>query len=76
LNASLHKWGFVATYGELMAAITATSTVNYHRDTKKNPQPITLPMPFSGGESAEPDVTPAERAALRADLIKRSAFAT
>lgn len=59
-----------------MAAITASSTINANRDTKKHPDPIRLPMPYRDDAGKQADVTPEERAALRAALLRRSAFAS
>ncbi|WP_166790642.1 MULTISPECIES: hypothetical protein [unclassified Cryobacterium] len=48
--------------------------MNANRDIEKNPDPLVLPAPWPDDDPAE-IVTPEERAALRADLISRSAFA-
>jgi hypothetical protein len=58
----------------MIAHITATSTVNANRDTKKHPQPFLLPAPWLG-EGKDEEVTPEERAKLRARLLRHSAFA-
>lgn len=49
--------------------------MNANRDTKKNPQPIELPVPWNRGQSAAEQVTDEERAALKAKLLRHSAFA-
>jgi hypothetical protein len=59
-----------------MSALTASSTLNSNRDPKKAPDPIDLPMPWPAKQSKSADVTPEERSALRAELLKRSAFAS
>jgi hypothetical protein len=66
----------VAGYGEVMTGLAASSTLNSNRDPKKAPDPIDLPMPWPATSSKSADVTPEERAALRAQLLKRSAFAS
>ena len=76
LNASINDWAFAAGYGEVMGAITASSTINANRDPKKHPDPIRLPMPYRDEATKTADVTPEERAALRADLVRRSAFSS
>lgn len=45
-----------------------------HRDSKKHRESIRLPMPWQHTQEGVADVTPEERAALRAELTRRSAF--
>lgn len=52
----------------------ATSAVNANRDPKVVKKPIELPVPWGRNESATEQVTDEERANLRADLARRSAF--
>jgi hypothetical protein len=74
LNAAEGGWEFAATYGEQMAFLHSSSFINANRDTKAHPQPIRLPNPWPDEEKAE-EVTEEERAALRARLVRHSAFA-
>lgn len=67
------KWSFVAGYGEVMAATSASVLLNVNRDRKLFPKPIELPMPWDEDE-AEP-VTPERRVELKQQLRRRSAFA-
>jgi hypothetical protein len=48
--------------------------LNANRDTKRHPEQIELPAPWPSKPKAE-QVTPEEHAALRARLLKHSAFA-
>lgn len=64
------------SYGELMTALQTQSVLNVNRDEKAHPDPIRLPMPWPEGTGKHADVTPEERAALRAQLLRRSAFAS
>jgi hypothetical protein len=57
-----------------MASLHASSFINSNRDVKKHPKPILLPVPWPD-KSKESDVSPEEKARLRAVLIKHSAFA-
>lgn len=74
LNAHLNGWDFAAGYGEVMAAVHANSFMNVNRDEKKQREPFELPLPWSSSQKQE-QVTPEERAVLRASLLRRSAFA-
>lgn len=47
--------------------------MNANRDVKAHPDPVELPTPWK--HTQEVDVTPEERAQLRAELEARSAFA-
>ena len=47
--------------------------MNANRDTTVHPDPVSLPTPWATQQDA--DVTTEERAALRAELAARSAFA-
>jgi hypothetical protein len=75
LNADINGWDYAAGYGEVMSGIHASAFLNANRDTKLHPKPIVLPMPWPN-ETAVEDVTPEERAKLRASLLRRSAFAS
>jgi hypothetical protein len=57
-----------------MAGIHASAFMNANRDDKKHPEPFDLPLPWPK-VAAVADVTPEERAELRASLLRRSAFA-
>ncbi|MFC5930934.1 hypothetical protein [Cryobacterium melibiosiphilum] len=57
-----------------MGGIHAASFMNANRDVEEHPAPFDLPMPWPKVAAIE-DVTPEERAALRASLERRSAFA-
>jgi hypothetical protein len=57
----------------MIAHVHLSFVVNANRDTKKYPNPITLPAPWIAEEKAE-EVTPEERAELRARLVQHSAF--
>jgi hypothetical protein len=57
-----------------MAGIHAAAFMNANRDTKKHPEPYELPMPWPKEAAAE-QIPAEERAALRATLLRRSAFA-
>jgi hypothetical protein len=57
-----------------MAGIHAKSFINANRDSKKYPEPVDLVFPWPKTASEE-DVTPEERAALKAKLLRHSAFA-
>ena len=54
----------------------ATSAVNANRDPKVVKKPIELPVPWDRDVSATDQVTDEERAKLRAELARRSAFAS
>ncbi|MBD8477565.1 hypothetical protein [Microbacterium sp. CFBP 8794] len=47
--------------------------MNANRDTTTHPDPVELPTPWPDTQAV--DVTPEERAELRAELKARSAFA-
>jgi hypothetical protein len=74
LSAELNEWSFAADFGEVMAVIHAEAFINSNRDQKLHPDPFALPKPW-GDKAAKADVTPEERAALRAQLLRYSAFA-
>jgi len=74
LNASELGWDIAASYGEVYAFLQASSVLNANRDTKKHPEQIELPAPWPSKPTVE-QVTPEEHAALRARLLKHSAFA-
>ena len=57
-----------------MAGIHASAFINSNRDLKEHPDPHKLLFPWPH-EAADADVTPEERAALRAKLLRHSAFA-
>jgi hypothetical protein len=57
-----------------MAGIHASAFMNLNRDVKEHPDPFVLPHPWPLNAAVE-DVSPEERAALRASLLRRSAFA-
>lgn len=75
LTASLGDWQFAIGYGDFIAWLHATSAVNANRDPKKHPKPIELPVPWDRAGGATADVSPEERARLKAALMRRSAFA-
>ena len=58
-----------------MTALHASAFVNSNRDPKKDPKPFEVLMPWTGSADPQSDVTPEERAALKARLLKHSAFA-
>lgn len=59
-----------------MTFLHTSAFINANRDTKKYPEPIKLPAPWpSEEEAAAEEVTPEERAALHAQLLRYSAFA-
>lgn len=49
--------------------------MNTNRDRKIQPDPIELPVPWDRNKAAAEQVTDEERAALKAKLLKHSAFA-
>jgi hypothetical protein len=57
-----------------MAGIHAKAFMNANRDVKKQPNPVELVFPWST-TPVEEEVTPEERAALKAKLLRHSAFA-
>jgi hypothetical protein len=73
LRAEIVGWDFAASYGEVMAGLYAEAYVNVHRDTKSQPEPRELLHPWPSATRAE-EVTPEERARLRALLLANSAF--
>ncbi|CAD5999217.1 hypothetical protein [Agreia sp. COWG] len=58
-----------------MTAVHAAAFMNSQRDVKKHPKPFEVVMPWTGKADFDSDVTPEERAALKARLLKHSAFA-
>jgi hypothetical protein len=66
-------WKHTVTYAEFIAWTHATAFMNANRDTATHPDPVELPTPWS--QTQEADVTPQERAQLRAELASRSVFA-
>ena len=64
---------FAASYGEVMTGIHAASFMNTNRDVKQQKEPFDIPMPWPKA-AIEEEVTPEERAILRASLKRRSAF--
>lgn len=71
LNASIGKWGWAATWGEMIAARHAEWYINAHRE--EGTPVVELPMPWPK-TPVEEDVTDEERETLRASLRARSAF--
>jgi hypothetical protein len=69
----VNGWLFVASYGDILALLTAETTLNANRDPKAHPQPIVLPRPMPDRKH-NTDVTEAERIALREELRRSSAF--
>ena len=74
LRVSLQGWDFAASYGDVMVAQLAAGYLNAHRDEKKHPAPFEFQWPWPT-EPREEDVTPEERARLKALLQRHSAFA-
>ncbi|MDQ1174167.1 hypothetical protein QE430_002474 [Microbacterium testaceum] len=72
-SASVAGWKHTVSYGEFIAWTHATAFMNANRDTEAHPDPVELPTPWPDKQAV--DVTPEERARLRADLEARSAFA-
>ncbi|TFD58033.1 hypothetical protein E3T43_07230 [Cryobacterium sp. Hh7] len=70
----MRGWDFAAGYGEFMTGLHAAAFMNSSRDSKIQKDPFDLPFPWPKVAAVE-DVTPEERAALRASLERRSAFA-
>ncbi|PPF64537.1 hypothetical protein C5E11_03860 [Clavibacter michiganensis] len=58
-----------------MAGLHASAFMNSNRDPKTHPKPFEVVMPWTGPADPQSDVTPEERAALKARLLKHSAFA-
>jgi hypothetical protein len=75
LTASVAGWEFAISYGEFITWLHATAFVNSNRDPKQTPKPIELPVPWDRGRPAAEQVTDEERAALKAKLLRHSAFA-
>lgn len=74
-SADLRGFDFAASYGEVMAGIHAASFVNSQRDPKKNPRPIEMLFPWPNERDRavrDSEVTPEERAALKAKLARYS----
>lgn len=73
LFAAENGWAFPITWGEQLAHIRTSGFLNVNRDVKKFPDPLRLPHPWPDKERNE-EVTPEERAAARAQLLRFSAF--
>lgn len=73
LVADLAGWKFATTYGDLLALTHAEAFMNVNRDRKKQRTPIELFRPWES-EAERAQVSPEERARLRAQLLERSAF--
>jgi len=74
-SADVRGFDFAASYGDVMAGIHATSFVNSQRDPKQHPKPIHLGFPWPDEKQRavrDSEVTPEERAALKAKLARFS----
>jgi hypothetical protein len=69
--AALANWKWTASFGEITNALLLQSYLTVHRDAKKQPKPVSIPMPWDG---AEQKISAQERDRLMESLRKRSAF--
>ncbi|QJU52928.1 hypothetical protein SCB71_06295 [Herbiconiux sp. KACC 21604] len=74
LHADLAKLRFAGSHADRAGIQLAEWYINVHLDRKRHKKDIELPGPW-GKANPNADVTPERRAALRAELERRSAFA-
>lgn len=67
------EWDWPVSWATIAELITAETTLNINRDTKKQPEPVHLPRPWDKPDPSS-IVSADERAALVAKLKARSAF--
>ena len=69
LSADIAGWEIAATYGDLLALFRTEAYLSVHHDPKK--PPVEMLRPWSDGQA---DVSPEERARLKAILVASSPF--